>query len=88
MADRSLARSRKWCRCWDGSAPSGLRFALETGQGLGIFGNVIRQELESDKPVQRYILGLVDYSHPNLSTMAVVRNSLADHGVRAIVGLM
>jgi hypothetical protein len=36
---------------------SGLRFALETGKSLGIFGNVIRQKLESDKPVQRYILG-------------------------------
>jgi hypothetical protein len=58
---------------------------------LGIYGNVIRQELESDKPVQRYILGFVDYSHPSAAEPlddAVVRDSSADHGVGAIVGVI
>ncbi|MGA8104984.1 MAG: hypothetical protein WB869_22710 [Candidatus Acidiferrales bacterium] len=41
----------------------GLRLAFEAGESLRIFGNVVRQELQGDKAVQLYVLGLVDHAH-------------------------
>ena len=63
---------------------SRLRLALKPGQRLGIFGHVIRQELQGDKAVQGYILGLVNHAHPAAAEFlddAVVRDGLADHGL-------
>jgi hypothetical protein len=61
----------------------GLSFPLKAGQGLRIFGNLVRQELQGDEAVQLYVLGLVDHTHPAAAKFvddAIVRNSLADHG--------
>ena len=60
---------------------SRLRLPLKPRQRLGIFGHVIRQELQRNKSVQRYILCLVDHTHPPATQPlddAVVRNGLAD----------
>jgi len=59
-----------------------LRLPLEAGQGLGVFGDIIRQEFEGDKPVQGHVLGLVDHTPPAAAELlddAVVRDCLADH---------
>src|SRR5580700_180806 len=59
-----------------------LRLTLEAGQSLRIFGNLVRQELQGDKAVQLYVLGLVDHTHPATAEFldnAIVRDSLADH---------
>ena len=59
-----------------------LRLPLEAGQGLGVFGDVIGQELQGDKAVEGYVLGLVDHTHPAATQLlddAVVRDGLADH---------
>src|SRR5713226_5366407 len=59
-----------------------LRLPLEAGQGLGVFGDVIGQKLQGDKPVQGHVLGLVDHTHPATTQLvedAVVRDGLADH---------
>src|SRR5229473_5651989 len=40
-----------------------LCLPLESGQRLGVFGDVIGQKLQGDKPVQDYILGLVNDAH-------------------------
>ena len=61
----------------------GLRFALESGQSLPILFNLVRQELQSDKAVQLYVLSLVDNAHPAAAQLlddAVVRDGLAKHG--------
>ena len=61
---------------------SGLRLALETGEGLRIFGNFVGQELERDKAMQLDVLGFVDHAHAAAAEFlddAVVRNGLADH---------
>ena len=42
---------------------SSLRFTLETGESLCIFGNLVRQEFEGDKAMQLYVLSLVDDAH-------------------------
>ena len=41
-----------------------LSFALEACECLCVLGDVIRQELQSHKAVQPYILGFVHDSHP------------------------
>ena len=60
----------------------GVRLALETGQSLGVLGDVIGKKLQGDKAVQGYVLGLVDHTHPAAAQLlddAVVRDGLADH---------
>jgi len=50
---------------------------------LGVFGDVIGQKLQRDKPVQGYILCLIDNTHAAATELlgdAVVRNGLADQG--------
>src|SRR5436190_10285523 len=42
----------------------GLRFTPEAGKGLRIAGNVLRQELQSDKTTQPCVLGFVHNTHP------------------------
>src|SRR5439155_22213983 len=41
----------------------GLRLALETGQGLRVFRDFIRQEFQRDKSPQGYVFSLVDDAH-------------------------
>ena len=64
---------------------SSLRFALETGESLGIAGHFVRQKLERDKTVQASIFGFVNHTHATAAELlddAVVRDGLADHGDR------
>ena len=64
----------------------GLRFALETGQGLGIAGNVLRQKLERDEAMKASVLSLVDDTHATAAEFfenAVVGECLADARVAA-----
>jgi hypothetical protein len=59
----------------------GLGLALEPAQGLRISSNFVGQELQGDKPVQGYVFGLVDHTHPATTELldnAVVRDGLAD----------
>src|ERR1017187_1291506 len=53
-----------------------LRFALEAGQSLRIFSNLVRQELQGDKVVQLYVLSLVHHTHTTTKFLddAVVRD--------------
>jgi hypothetical protein len=37
--------------------------ALETLQGVGVAGEFVRQEFESDETVQARVFGLVDHAH-------------------------
>ena len=58
---------------------------------MGGFGDVIRQKLQGDKPVQGYVLGLVNDTHAAATQLlndAVVRNGLADHWRESYVGEM
>jgi hypothetical protein len=56
-----------------------LRFALEASQGLGIFGDFIRQEFESNEAVQAGVLGFVDYTHT--STTELFQNTVVREGL-------
>jgi hypothetical protein len=59
----------------------GLRFPLETDEGVRVSSNLIWQELQSHEAVQFYILSLVDDTHPTTAELlddAVVRDGLAD----------
>src|SRR5437899_12016708 len=61
---------------------SRLRLALKPRQRLGIFGHVIRQELQRNKSVQPRVFGLVDNTHAAATELlddAVVRDGLANH---------
>jgi hypothetical protein len=60
----------------------GLRFALKAGEGLGIAGNVIGQELEGYEAMQASVFGFVDNTHATAAQLfddAVVRDGLTDH---------
>src|SRR5579862_2198160 len=60
---------------------SRLRFALEPAQSLRVFRNLVRQELQGDKAVQLYVLGLVDDTHAATAEFldgAIMRNRLAN----------
>src|SRR5580692_5267628 len=62
----------------------GLRFALEAAEGLRVFRNLVRQELQDDKAVQLYVLSLVNHTHTTTAELfddAVVRDGLADERV-------
>jgi hypothetical protein len=61
---------------------SGLRFALETGECLGVFGYFVGQKFQGYEAVKLDVLGLVHNAHPataQLFNNAVVRDGLADH---------
>jgi len=63
----------------------GLRFSLESGEGMRIPGYIVRQKLERDETVEASILSFVDDSHPAATEFlddTVVRDGLADHGRR------
>ena len=60
----------------------GLRLALETGQGLSVSGNLLRQELQGDETMEPGVFGLVDHTHPAAAQPfddAVMRDGLAEH---------
>ena len=55
---------------------------LAAVEGLRVFGYLVGQELEGNKPAELQILGLVHHAHPAAAQLlhdAVVRNGLADH---------
>ena len=58
-----------------------LSFSLETSQCLGVSGDLVRQELEGNKAMQRSVLSLLNDSRPaaaELLDYAVVRDGLAE----------
>src|SRR5580692_2036509 len=68
-----------------------LRFALEAGQSLRILRNLVRQELQGYKAVQLYVLSFVHHTHAAAAELLddpIVRDGLADHGIRAMLGGM
>ncbi len=59
-----------------------LRLPLEPGQRLRIFGQVSRQELQSDEAMQGKVLGLVHYTHAAAAELfddTVMRDGSTDH---------
>src|ERR1051326_4107991 len=69
---------------------SRLRLALKAAEGVLIACHLVRQELQSDEAVQPCVLSFVDYPHATAAQFlddAVVRDSLADHGVPESYGL-
>jgi hypothetical protein len=71
-----------WPSPWLIQRRRGLRFSLEARQCLGISGDVVRQKFQSDKPMQGYILSLVNHTHPAAAELLdnpVVRNGLPNH---------
>ena len=61
---------------------SGLGFAPETLQCLGVLGDIVGQKLQSHKAAKSSVLSLVDDTHPAAAELlddAVVRDGLADH---------
>ena len=60
----------------------GFSLTTKACQRLGIFGNVIRQELHRDKTMQGQVLGLIDHAHATIAKLlnnAVVRDRSTDH---------
>ena len=60
---------------------SGLGFALETAEGLRIFGYVVGQELQGHKPAELYVFSLVHHTHSATADLfddAVMRDGFAD----------
>ncbi len=61
-----------------------LSLSLESGQCLRVFGDIIGQELQRYESVQRYVLSLVDHTHPAVAELLddpIVGDGLADHGL-------
>ena len=59
-----------------------LGLTLEAGQGLGVSGDLVRQELQGNKTMESGVLGLVHHTHPTNAQLlhnAVVRDCLPDH---------
>ena len=60
----------------------GLGFLDKTGLGLGVFGQLTRQKLEGDRPLELRVLGLVHDAHPAFPEFledSVVSDRLPDH---------
>jgi hypothetical protein len=60
----------------------GLGLPLKTRQSLGIFGYVVRQELEGHDPAKFQVFGLIDHSHPAATKLfydAIVRDGATQH---------
>src|SRR5262249_5884654 len=49
---------------------SSSRFTLEPNKSSGIGGHALRQEFQSDAPLQLEIFGLVDHAHPTAAEPA------------------
>ena len=57
-------------------------FPLEAAEGLWVFGYVVGQEFERNKPAELHILSFVNHTHPATAEFlddAIVRDALADH---------
>ncbi len=66
-----------------------LGLALKTGEGLGIFGHIVRQEFEGDETMKPGVFSLINHSHTaaaNFLDNAIVRDGLADHCAEYYVG--
>src|ERR1700678_1075439 len=66
---------------------SSFGLALKAQKRLRVFGDLIRQELQGHKAVERNILGLVDDAHSaaaDLFQNAVARNDLSNHRRRIL----
>jgi hypothetical protein len=64
----------------------GACLALEAFERVLVTGQFVRQKLQSDQAAQLGVFGRVDDTHPPAAELfqhAVVRNGLADDGVRA-----
>ena len=64
----------------------GFGFALETAEGLGIFGYIVGQELQSHETIEFYVLGLVHHTHSAAAKFlddAEMRNGLTNQCVGA-----
>jgi hypothetical protein len=62
----------------------GLCLPLKAGERLRVAGDFFGQELESHKAVEPRVFSLVDHTHATAAELvnnAVVRDSLADHGI-------
>jgi hypothetical protein len=60
---------------------SSFGFALKAAEDLRVFGYLVGQELEGNKPAKLQVLGLVHHAHPTAAELlddAVVRDGLAD----------
>jgi hypothetical protein len=58
-----------------------LCFSLESRPGVRVSSHIVREELQSNKPVQPQIFSLVDHTHTADTEFlhdAVVRDGLAD----------
>jgi hypothetical protein len=67
---------------WVIQGGGGLGFALKAAKGLGVFGYVVRQELEGYKATEFDIFSFVDHAHSAAAQLldnAEVRDGLADH---------
>jgi len=56
--------------------------ALEAAQGVTVFGQLCRQEVEGDETPQLAVLGLIDHTHTSAAELleyAVMGNGLANH---------
>src|SRR5579863_2974092 len=63
------------------------RLPLEAGQSLGVFGQVIGQELQGNKTMERGVLGLVDHTHSAAAQLfhdAVMGHGPADQQIAAV----
>ena len=61
---------------------SGLRFTLESFQGLSVFRKSFRQEFQGDSALELGVLGPVDDAHAAATQLlqdAIVRNGLTNH---------
>ena len=59
----------------------GLRFALETREGLRVFGDIFREEFEGDEAVQAGVFRFIDHAHAAPAKFfedAVMGDSLTD----------
>ena len=66
---------------------SRTRLPAKAFQGLRVFGNIVRQELQSDEASEFGVLGLIDHTHPAAAQLlddAVVRDGLADYAKNAM----
>ena len=60
----------------------GFGFALKSAQSLRIFGDIVREEFESNEAPEFYVLGLIDHTHPAATQLlndSVGRNDLTNH---------
>jgi hypothetical protein len=67
----------------------GLGLALETGQGLGIFGHFVRKEFQGYEAVQLDVFRFVHDAHAAATEFfnhSVVRGGLPDHWRKSYVG--